>query len=113
MAGRYADTRYDPNAPGAQSAGYAAVSSSGYSSNEERLVSEALLAQTEVDPELLRTMRPSSRSPLFPPRFVGERTQPTLDDVVMVDRSYPDSSAQFSGSSGGYSGSSTPSLGWW
>lgn len=111
MSSRFPDSVYDRNAPG--QAGYAAVSSSGYSSNEERLVSQALAAQTAVDPEALRALRPSSRTPLFPPRFIGERTQPTIDDIVEVDRRYPDSSSQFSGTSGGYSGSSAPSLGVW
>lgn len=107
---RHADTVYDRNAPGL--AGYAAVSSSGYSSNEERLVSEALQAQT-VPGELLRGIRPGFLGPLFPPRFLGPRAQPGIRDVIEVDRRYPDSSSQFSGTSGGYTGSSTPSLGWW
>lgn len=114
-AGRFADSVYDRNAPQFKTggAGEAYVSGAGYSSNEERLTSEALAAQTDIDPELLRIARPKARGPLFPPRLVGERTQPTIDDVVQVDRRYPDSSAEFSGSSGGYSGTAVPSIGWW
>lgn len=107
-ASRYADGVYDKNAPGL--AGYAAVSSSGYSSNEERLVSIALQAQSAPAEQLRVTSQPRN---LFPPRFGYGTSQPTIVDIVNVDRRYPDSSAQFSGTSGGFSGSATPSLGWW
>lgn len=109
-ASRHADTVYAKGAPG--QAGYAAVSPSGYSSNEERLVSESLLSQT-VASEVLREVRPASLGPLFPPRFGYDRTPPGIQDVIQVDRRYPDSSAQFSGRSGSYSGSATPALGVW
>lgn len=114
-AGRFADSVYDRNTPQFKTggAGEAYTTGKGYSSNEERLTSEALSAQLDVDPEELRARRWPGAPVLFPPRLIGERTQPTLDDVVQVDRRYPDSSAQFSGSSGGYSGSSVPSIGWW
>lgn len=112
-AGRFADSVHDRNAPGQQGAGEAYVSGAGYSSNEERLVSEALAAQTAIDPEILRARRWVNAPALFPPRFFGPRTAVTISDVVQVDRRYPDSSAQFSGSSGGYSGTSVPSIGWW
>lgn len=113
-AGKYADTVYDRNAPGQQGAGEAYVSASGYSSNEERLVSQALAAQLALDPEVIRSIRPvTARTPLFPPRFGYRQDEPGIKDVIQVDRRYPDSSAQFSGTPGGFSGSSTPSLGWW
>jgi len=113
-AGRHADSVYDRNAPGFRDGMEAYVSGSGFSSNEERLVTEALRAVTDIDPDQLRAMRPAvAATPLFPPRFGYRIGQPTIDDVVQVDRRYPDSSAALSGSSGGYSGSSTPSLGWW
>jgi len=110
VSSRDRDTVYDRNAPGQQRLGY---SGAGFSSNEERLVSEALMAQQDIDPELLRQVSSPPPERLFPPRFVGERTQPGIQDVVQVDRRYPDSSAQFSGTSGGYSGTSVPSIGWW
>ena len=110
-AGRYADGVYDRNAPGAQSAGEAYVSVSGYSSNEERLVSQALASALSMPAEQLRQMPP--QRPLFPPRFGYDDTEPGISDVVQVDRRYPDSSAALSGTSGGYTGSSGPSLGWW
>lgn len=110
MSSRYADGVYDKNAPGL--AGYAAVAV-GASSNEERMVGEALRTQSVADRDVLRAYRPRGAQVLYPARFVGERTQPGINEVVDVDRRYPDSSAQFSGRSGSYSGSSTPSLGWW
>src|SRR4051794_19469789 len=112
-AGKYADTVYDRNAPGQRDAGYAYVSASGFSSNEERLVDQALAAVL-VPAEVIRSMRPAQpRTALFPPRFGYPATELGISDVIQVDRRYPDSSAQFSGTSGGYAGSSSPSLGWW
>lgn len=112
-AGRFADSVYDRNSPAQQSAGEAYTTGKGYSSNEERLVSEALSSQLDIDPEELRARRWPSAPPLFRPKYIGPRAEPTIEDVVQVDRRYPDSSAQFSGTSGGYSGSSVPSIGWW
>lgn len=112
-AGRFPDGVYDRNAPGQQNAGYAYVERPGYNSNEERLVSQALAALTDIDPEVLRMMPSPSPERLFPPRYGYARTAVSIHDVIQVDRRYPDSSAQFSGSSGSYTGSATPSLGWW
>lgn len=111
MSGRYADTVYDRNAPGQQSLQEGVRP--GYASNEERLVGEAYAAQAGLDREAVRAMRPARPGALFPPRYVGPRTALGIDDVIRVDRRYPDSSAQFSGTSGGYAGTSVPSIGWW
>lgn len=110
-ASRHADSVYNRDAPGVRDGAYAYVSASGYSSNEERLVDQALQAAS-IPSEVIRAGGMNTRQ-LFPPKWVGERTQPGIEDVVEVDRRYPDSSAQFSGQSGSYSGSSGPSLGWW
>lgn len=113
-AGKYADSVYDRNAPGQRSAGYAYVSASGYSSNEERLVDQALASALDAGPGMSAAMRNGgAKGNPFPPRFGYDRTVIGIEDVIQVDRRYPDSSAQFSGSSGGASSSSTPSLGWW
>lgn len=107
---RYADSVYDHNAPG--QAGYAYVKS-GYDSNEERLTSQALAAAL-TPADVLRAIRPpTARTPLFPARQGLSRPPIGIADVITVDRRYPDSSAQFSGSSGSYAGSTGPSLGWW
>lgn len=113
MNGRYTDGVYDHNAPGQQGlakAGYAYLERPGYNSNEERLTSIALATNT-VPSEVLRNAGAARN--LFPPRFGYDRTVPGIRDVVEVDRRYPDSSAAFSGSSGSYTGTSTPSLGTW
>lgn len=113
-ASRYADSVYDRNAPGQQSAGYAYVERPGYNSNEERLTSQALAAALDPLPGMSAALRRGgAKGNPFPPRFGYDRTPIGIEDVIQVDRRYPDSSAQFSGSSGGYAGSSTPSLGWW
>lgn len=111
-ASRYADGVYDRNAPGQQDAGYAYVKS-GYDSNEERLTSQALAA-AQTPAEILRGIRPAfARAPLFPPRFGYPQDEIGIADVISVDRRYPDSSSEFSGTPGGYSASTGPSLGWW
>ena len=112
-AGRYADSVYDRNAPGFHDGSYAYVSGSGYTSNEERLLDQALAAQL-VPGDELRGIRPAfARQPLFPPRFGYPQGEIGIAQVIDVDRRYPDSSAATSGTSGSYSGTSTPSLGWW
>lgn len=120
MSSRYTDTVYDHNSPTAQNRAKGAggpddpyVSSRGYSSNEERLTSAALAAVLSSPADEIREIRPNfaRRTPLFPDRFIGPRTQPTINDVVDMSRRYPDSSAEFSGSSGGYQGTVSPSLG--
>lgn len=103
---KYADGRYDHNAPGS---GEPYVRP-GYNSNEERLVGEAFAA-LRMPAELLKVATEPRN--LFPPRFGYDRTEPGIRDVIEVDRRYPDSSAAFSGTSGSFTSSSTPSLGWW
>lgn len=117
MSSRYTDTVYDPNSPTQQNrrAGKGGpddpyVSSSGFVSNEERLTSQALASALSVPADVLRNT-PPQRGPLFPARFIGKRTQPTLSDCITMNRLYPDSSAEFSGSSGSYAGTATPAIG--
>ena len=117
MSSRQRDGVYDHNAPGMQGlakAGYAGVERPGYTSNEERLTSIALAAQQQyIDPALLMQATNPPPEKLFPPRFGYRTDEPGIRDVVQVSRLYPDSSAKFSGSSGSYTGTSTPSLGTW
>lgn len=114
MAGRFADGRYDRNAPGSVRAGDAFVDPSGYSSNEQRLTALALAAQLGPTADELRGLRPRfAKAPLFPPRFGYPQDVIGIEDVIQVDRRYPDSSAETSGNSGSYAGSTAPSLGWW
>lgn len=92
------DTVYNKSAP--------------WASNEERLVTAALMAVTGVPGTYiaLNTRPPLSRVVLFPPRF-GYRTEEFgIDDVVRVNEVYPGARVDYSGSVSGYSGSSFPSL---
>jgi hypothetical protein len=85
-----------------------------FSSNMERLTTQALMAAAMPGRDLQEMVRPPiPQIQLFPQRFGwGERTQPTLDDVVSVDRVYMEPRVSwYSGSPAGYSGSSTNSLG--
>jgi hypothetical protein len=85
-----------------------------WASNEERLVSEALAANTTPGSVLQSAVRPPlPRVVLFPPRY-GYRTEPYgIRDVLDVDNAFPTARVDYSGSSSGYSGTSTPSLGNW
>lgn len=84
-----------------------------WSSNEERLTQQALMAAI-ASPEQIRTsVRPNlPQLKLFPDRFgYGDRRQPEIDDVVSIDRVYTEPRVSwYSGSPAGYSGSSRNSL---
>jgi len=120
VGSRYTDTVYDNDSPTQQNrrAGLGGaddpyVSSRGFSSNEERLTSAALASAVSTPADLIRNT-PPVRGVLFPQRFVGERTQPTITDIIQQGRPprYPDSVEgirDWSGSGGSYSGTSTPS----
>jgi hypothetical protein len=84
-----------------------------WASNMERLTSQAIAVATmpgAAIQELVRPPLPQIR--LFPDRFgFGERTQPTIDDVVSINRNYMEPRVSwYSGSAAGYSGSSRNSL---
>jgi len=85
-----------------------------WSSNMERLTQQALMVATIPGVVLQEMVRPPlPQIQLFPPRFGwGERLQPSIDDVVSVDRNYVEPRVSwFSGSPAGYSGSSRNDLG--
>lgn len=85
-----------------------------WASNMERLTQQALAVATIPGVELQELVRPPlPQIRLFPNRFGwGERTQPTIEDVVSVDRVYTDPRISwYSGSPAGYSGSSRNDLG--
>src|SRR4051812_9819031 len=85
-----------------------------WASHEERLTSEALASATAAGSDLQAGVRPPiPRVILFPPRF-GYRTEPLgIRDILDVDHAFPSARVDYSGSSSGYSGTSTPSLGNW
>jgi len=84
-----------------------------WASNEERLTQQAIAVATIPGSEIQEMVRPNlPQLQLFPPRFgYGERTQPTIDDVVTIDRVYTEPRVSwYSGGIGSYSGSSRNSL---
>lgn len=85
-----------------------------FSSNMERLTTQALMAATIPANQIQQMVRPPlPQIQLFPNRFgFGVRTQPEIDDVVTLDRVYTEPRISwYSGSPAGYSGSSRNDLG--
>ncbi len=83
-----------------------------WQSNEERLVSDALIAVTGVPGEFiaLNTRPPLRQVILFPPKFGYRTDEFGIDDVARVDEVYPNARVDYSGSVSGFRGSSFPSL---
>ena len=115
---RHADARYDqkPWSPGVSPEPVARQFSylGPWASNEERLTQQALQANILPGQDVADLVRlPFPQVELFPPRFgYGDRTSPTIFDVVDVDRRYTNPrSSWFSGGPGSYSGTSRNSLG--
>lgn len=84
-----------------------------WASNEQRLTQQAIAVATIPGEEIQDLVRPNlPQLQLFPPRFgYGERTQPTIDDVVTIDRVYTEPrTSWFSGGPAGYAGASRNSL---
>lgn len=87
---------------------------SPWSSNEERLVDEALQAHTAPREDFEGLPAPLPQIDAFRPRMgYGDAASrvPTIEDVLATDRSMPDRRLDFSGSAGQYSGSARPSIG--
>ena len=85
-----------------------------WSSNEERLTQQALMAATIPASQIQKLVRPNlPQIRLFPDRFgYGDRLPPGIDDVVSIDRVYTEPRVSwFSGGPAGYSGSSRNDLG--
>lgn len=85
-----------------------------WSSNMERLTSQALMVMNIPGAEIQQMVRPPlPQIQLFPDRFgYGARIEPTIDDIVSIDRKYSEPRVSwYSGGPGGYSGSSRNDLG--
>jgi hypothetical protein len=85
-----------------------------WSSNMERLTSQALMVATIPGADIQAMVRPPlPQIQLFPERFgYGPSVQPGIEDVVSVDRNYHEPRVSwYSGSPAGYSGSSRNDLG--
>jgi hypothetical protein len=84
-----------------------------WASNMERLTQQALMVATIPGADIQAMVKPPlPQIHIFPPRFGwGDRTQPTIEDVVSIDRVYIEPRVSwYSGSPAGYSGSSRNSL---
>jgi len=84
-----------------------------WASNEERLTQQAIAVGTLTAAQIQEMVRPNlPQIRLFPDRFgYGDRTQPTIEDVVSVDRVYMEPRVSwYSGGVGDFSGSSRNSL---
>jgi hypothetical protein len=85
-----------------------------WSSNMERLTSQALMIMNVPGKDIQDMVRPPMpQIRLFPERFgYGERTQPGIEDIVSVDRNYIEPRVSwYSGSPAGFSGSDRNNLG--
>lgn len=87
---------------------------SPWSSNEERLVTEALERALQPRDEVSWAVRPNlPQIQVFPPRMgYGSRAERTVTiaDVLGESRRYPDRRVDFSGSAGSYSGTFRPGM---
>jgi hypothetical protein len=79
----------------------------------ERILTDRLgIADVPGDVIALQSAPPPVVRPLFPPRFGYRDTALGIQDVLQADKAYPSPSTNFySGSQGGYSGSSRPTIG--
>lgn len=112
-AGRYQDAVYDRNAPGRRDE-LARYWRGSRPDNEERLTTEAMVRALAATPEELRVLPPPlPQIQLFRPRFGYDRDEIGIMDVINVGRGSVDPFSVFAGTSGSYTGSATPSLGWW
>ena len=85
-----------------------------WSTNAERLVSQALMIMNIPGKDIQEMVRPPlPQITLFPDRFgYGARIEPTIEDIVSVDRNYTEPRVSwYSGGVGGYSASSRNDLG--
>lgn len=85
-----------------------------WSTNAERLVSQALMVMNIPGKDIQAMVRPPlPQIRLFPDRFgYGARIEPTIEDIVSVDRIYSEPRVSwYSGGVAGYSGSSRNDLG--
>jgi hypothetical protein len=84
-----------------------------WSSNMERLTSQALMVATIPAAEISQMVRPPlPQIRLFPDRYGYDRRAVGIDDIVTVDRTYVEPRISwYSGSPAGYTGASRNTLG--
>lgn len=79
----------------------------------ERILTDSLsVATVPGDVIALQSAPPPVVRPLYPPRFGYRVTALGIQDVLQVDKTYPSPSVNFyTGTQGGYSGSSRSTIG--
>jgi hypothetical protein len=84
-----------------------------WSSNEERLTSQALMVMNIPGADISKMVRPPlPQIRLFPDRYGYDRRTIGIDDIVSIDRNYVEPRVGwYSGGVAGYSGSSRNDLG--
>lgn len=85
-----------------------------FASRAEQLTQQALMVATIPGVDIQKMVRPPiPQIVLNPPRYgYGERTQPTIDDIVHVDRNYAEPRVSwFSGGVAGFQAASRNDLG--
>lgn len=85
-----------------------------WSSNMERLTSQALMVMNIPGADIQEMVRPPlPQIRLFPDRYgYGDRSQPGIDDIVSVDRNYAEPRVSwFSGGVSGFQAASRNGLG--
>jgi hypothetical protein len=75
---------------------------------QEQLVQQQLLANATVDAANRRPPIPNIG--LIPNRFGYDRTPPGISDILVMDDSFAAQFGDFSGTEGGFQGTSYPSL---
>ena len=107
------NTVYNPTDPrtGPQGQSYYMPVDAG---EQQRIAEAQITADDLTDPNLIRMLRPIAlpQVELFPPRLGYGHPVVSVDDCIDLDRSSAER-YDFSGSQGGYSGNSYPSLGVW
>jgi hypothetical protein len=79
-----------------------------FQSMQEQLVQQQLLANATVDAANRRPPIPNIG--LIPNRFGYDRTPPGISDILVMDDSFAAQFGDFSGTEGGFQGTSYPSL---
>jgi hypothetical protein len=81
--------------------------------NAERLLSEALQANTAPGALLADSIRPPlPQVQLFPPRFGYRQGELGILDVIYMSRYYPDRRDAWTGGPNDYAATARPALGW-
>lgn len=113
-AGRFADSVYLRRPYDRPDAGYPFVEQSGYASNTERQVSEALASQLMPAESIRGIGPPLPQVQRFRPRTGYSHEPMLMPEILSLGRQYPDQRlARSGGQDAGFTSTSTPSLSWW